>query len=46
MNIGYAMPRCIMAFGIEAHVDTEQQVIHFEKQPGRILGIKNEYSLG
>lgn len=31
LNIGHAMPRCIMPFGIEAHVDAEQQVIRFEK---------------
>lgn len=29
LNIGHAMPRCIMPFGIEASVDAEQQVIRF-----------------
>ena len=29
LNIGHAMPRCIMPFGNEAHVDAEQQVIRF-----------------
>lgn len=29
LNIGHAMPRCIMPFGIEADVDAEQQVIRF-----------------
>lgn len=31
LNIGHAMPRCIMPFGIEANVDAEQQVIRFEQ---------------
>lgn len=31
LNIGHAMPRCIMPFGTEAHVDAEKQVIRFEK---------------
>ena len=31
LNIGHAMPRCIMPFGTEAHVDAEQQVIRFGK---------------
>ena len=29
LNIGHAMPRCILPFGIEAKVDTEAQVITF-----------------
>ena len=29
LNIGHAMPRCIMPFGVEAMVDAEQQVITF-----------------
>ncbi len=29
LNIGHAMPRCIMPFGVEATVDTEKQVIRF-----------------
>ncbi len=29
LNIGHAMPRCIMPFGREATVDTEKQVIRF-----------------
>ena len=31
LNIGHAMPRCIMPFGTEAQVDAERQVIRFEK---------------
>ena len=29
INIGHAMPRCIMPFGVEATVDTGKQVIRF-----------------
>lgn len=29
VNIGHAMPRCIMPFGIEATVDAEKQIIRF-----------------
>ena len=29
VNIGHAMPRCIIPFGVEAVVDTDQQIIHF-----------------
>ena len=29
LNIGHAMPRCIMPFGVNATVDAEQQVIRF-----------------
>ncbi len=29
LNIGHAMPRCIMPFGVEAAVDVEKQVICF-----------------
>ena len=29
INIGHAMPRCIMPFGVEATVDTEKQIIRF-----------------
>ncbi len=29
LNIGHAMPRCIMPFGMEATVDAEKQVIRF-----------------
>ena len=29
LNIGHAMPRCIMPFGVEAAVDAEKQVIEF-----------------
>lgn len=31
LNIGHAMPRCIMPFGTEAHVNAEKQVIRFEQ---------------
>ena len=30
LNIGHAMPRCILPFGVEAHVDAERQVIRFD----------------
>ena len=29
LNIGHAMPRCIMPFGVDATVDTDRQVIRF-----------------
>ncbi|MBQ6233956.1 MAG: LD-carboxypeptidase [Clostridia bacterium] len=29
LNIGHAMPRCIMPFGVEATMDAEKQVIRF-----------------
>ena len=29
LNIGHAMPRCILPFGVDAVVDTENQVIRF-----------------
>lgn len=29
VNIGHALPRCILPFGVEAMVDTENQVIRF-----------------
>ena len=29
INIGHAMPRCIMPFGVEATVDTGKQIIRF-----------------
>ena len=29
LNIGHAMPRCIMPFGVDAAVDAEKQVIRF-----------------
>ena len=31
LNIGHAMPRCIMPFGVNAVVDAEKQVIRFTK---------------
>ena len=31
LNIGHAMPRCIMPFGREAVVDAEQQIIRFNE---------------
>ena len=30
LNIGHAQPRCIIPFGVEAHVDVNNQVIRFE----------------
>ena len=32
LNIGHAMPRCIMPFGIEAHVDADRQLIRFDEK--------------
>ena len=32
LNIGHAMPRCIIPFGVEAVADTEKQVIRFESR--------------
>lgn len=29
LNIGHAMPRCIIPFGVEAEVNTEKQIIRF-----------------
>ncbi len=29
LNIGHAMPRCIIPFGVDAHVDAEKQTIRF-----------------
>ena len=31
INIGHAMPRCIMPFGVNAVVDAEKQIIRFEE---------------
>ena len=31
INIGHAKPRCIIPFGVQATVDTEKQVIRFQK---------------
>ena len=30
VNIGHAMPRCIIPFGVDATVDVEKQSIRFE----------------
>ena len=30
LNVGHAMPRCIIPFGVEAMVDVENQLIRFE----------------
>ncbi len=30
LNIGHAMPRCIMPFGVKAAVDAERQIIRFD----------------
>ena len=30
LNIGHAMPRCIIPFGVEASVDAEKQIIRFD----------------
>ena len=32
LNVGHAMPRCIIPFGVEAVVDAEKQVIRFEER--------------
>ena len=31
LNIGHAMPRCIIPFGVEAYVDADQQIIRFSE---------------
>ena len=31
LNIGHAMPRCILPFGVDAMVDAEKQTIRFEE---------------
>ena len=31
LNVGHAMPRCIVPFGVEAVVDAEKQVIRFDE---------------
>ncbi len=31
INIGHALPRCIMPFGVEAVVDTKDQIIRFDE---------------
>ncbi|MBQ7637808.1 MAG: LD-carboxypeptidase [Clostridia bacterium] len=31
LNVGHAMPRCIIPFGVEAEVDADKQVIRFAK---------------
>ena len=30
VNIGHSSPKCIIPFGVTAHVDTREQVIRFE----------------
>ena len=32
LNIGHAQPRCILPFGVTAHVDAEAQCIYFEEK--------------
>ena len=32
VNIGHALPRCIIPFGVEAAVDADKQVITFENE--------------
>ena len=32
LNVGHAMPRCIIPFGIDAVVDAEEQSICFSRQ--------------
>lgn len=32
LNIGHAQPRCILPFGVTAHVDAEEQIIRFEEK--------------
>lgn len=31
LNVGHALPRCIIPFGIEAEVDVHEQIIRFQK---------------
>ena len=35
VNVGHAMPRCIIPFGVDATVDAQKQRIRFEDQSGR-----------
>lgn len=42
VNIGHAMPRCIIPFGVEALVDAEKQVIRFACD--RCIYRRNAYS--
>ena len=42
LNIGHAMPRCIIPFGVEALVDAEKQVIRFACD--RYIYRRNAYS--
>ena len=37
VNIGHALPRCIIPFGVRAEVDAEAQRIHFDGKSGNIL---------
>lgn len=37
VNIGHAMPRCIIPFGVNATVDTEKQIIRFDEYEGSKL---------
>ena len=32
VNVGHALPRCIIPFGIEATVDVEKQKINFQTE--------------
>ena len=32
INVGHAMPRCIIPFGIDAHIDVRRQSITFEEE--------------
>ncbi len=34
LNIGHAMPRCIIPFGIEATVDADKQTVVFNNEEG------------
>ena len=36
VNIGHALPRCILPFGVEAHVDAEKQKIPFAGEKKRV----------
>ena len=33
LNVGHALPRCIVPLGVEAAVDTKEQIIRFEQGP-------------
>lgn len=39
LNVGHAMPRCIIPFGVDATVDAEKQIIRFADRNATKIGI-------